>query len=80
MPRRFADDTALLITGKTSTDVGLQRTSYRANSELKKVSQWMVANNLVINASKIVALNISPKVRNGFDFDTQSINQYDYSC
>ena len=63
----FADDTTLLITGKTPTEVQAM-----TNSELEKVSPWMVAHNLAINASKTVALNISSKGRICFDFDTLS--------
>ena len=34
-----------------------------ANFELAKVSNWMMANNLIINTTKTVALFISPNLR-----------------
>ena len=57
-PRFFADDTALLITGKTTYDV-----ANLANIELTNVSQWMRANGLLINTTKTEALLITPVVR-----------------
>ena len=57
-PRFFADDTALLITGKTTYDV-----ANLANVELANVSQWMRANGLLTNTTKTEALLITPVVR-----------------
>ena len=54
-PRFFADDTALLITGKS-----YQSMENLANLELSRVAKWMMSNNLVVNASKTVALPIYP--------------------
>ena len=53
-PRFFADDTALLITGKDFDSM-----ESLANLELFKVSKWMMSNNLIVNASKTVALPLS---------------------
>ena len=53
-PRFFADDTALLITGKDFDSM-----DSLANLELFKVSKWMMSNNLIANASKTVALPLS---------------------
>ena len=50
-PRFFADDTALTITGKDFNSM-----ESLANLELFKVSKWMMSNNLIVNASKTVAL------------------------
>ena len=49
--RFFADDTALLITGKTLKDIPFQ-----ANLKLSNVLQWMNANSLILNAAKSEAL------------------------
>ena len=57
LPRFFADDTALLITGKTLKDIQCQ-----ANLELSNVLQWMIANSLILNATKSEALVVSPYV------------------
>ena len=54
-PRFFADDTALLITGKS-----YQSMENLANLEFSRVAKWMMSNNLVVNASKTVALPIYP--------------------
>ena len=35
-----------------------------ANLELARVSKWMLINNLIVNASKTIALTISLKTRN----------------
>ena len=58
LPRFFADDTALLITGKTLKDI-----QFQANLELSNVLQWMNANSLILNAAKSEALVVSPYVR-----------------
>ena len=50
-PRFFADDAALLLTGKDFDSM-----ESLANFELYKVSKWMRSNNLTVNASKTVAL------------------------
>ena len=55
-PRFFADDTALLITGKDFDSIGMESL---ANLELFKVFKWMRSNNLIVNASKTVALPLS---------------------
>ena len=64
--RFFADDTALLITGKNFDSM-----ESLAHLELSKVSKWMMSNNLIVNASKTVALplSIGRKTRNP-DSDT----------
>ena len=58
LPRFFADDTALFITGKTLKDI-----QFQANLELPNVLQWMNANSLILNAAKSEALVVSPYVR-----------------
>ena len=58
LPRFFADDTALLITGKT-----LKVIQFQANLELSNVLQWMNANSLILNAAKSEALVVLPYVR-----------------
>ena len=58
IPTFFADDTALLIFGKSFRSV--QRP---ANAELAKVSNWIMTNNLIINTTKTVALFISLNLR-----------------
>ena len=50
----FADDTALLITGKDFDSM-----KSLAHLELFKVSKWMMSNNFIVNASKTVALPLS---------------------
>ena len=59
VPRFFADDTALLTT-KNNVD-NLQ---HLTNSELSRVSKWMLANNLEVNKAKTVALLVVPKQEN----------------
>ena len=58
VPGFFAVNTALLIAGKLFKSVQML-----ANSELAKVSNWTMANNLIINTSKTVALFISANLR-----------------
>ena len=58
LSRFFADDTALLITGKTLKDI-----QFQANLELSNVLQWMNANSLILNAAKSEALVVSPYLR-----------------
>ena len=58
-PRFFADDTALLIDGKNFADV-----ESVTNSELSRISRWMIANSLTVNPKKTLALLISPQLRN----------------
>ena len=58
VPRIFADDTALPISGKVFKNVLMP-----ANSELTKVSNWMMANNLIIYRIKTFSLFISPNLR-----------------
>ena len=53
-PRFFADDTALLSSGKNFDNM-----ESLANLELSKVSKGMMSNNLIVNASKPVALPLS---------------------
>ena len=53
-PSFFADDTALLITGKNFDNI-----ESLANLELSKVSKSMMSNNLIVNASKTVAVPLS---------------------
>ena len=72
-PRFFADDTVLLITGKTHCDVG-----NLTNTELTNLSQWMRANGLLVNTTKTEALLITPFVRktsvpSALMFDIQTI-------
>ena len=56
-PRFLADDTALLITGKTTYDV-----ANLANIELTNVSPWR-AHGLLTNTTKTEALLVTPVVR-----------------
>ena len=58
IPRFFADDTALLITHDTPEELKL-----RTNSELVRVSEWMLCNTLTLNTSKTNALFITPYLR-----------------
>ena len=60
--RFFADDTVLLIDSNNTTEF-----QTLTNAELANINQWMTANNLVVNANKTIALNISPNMRNNND-------------
>ena len=62
VPRFFADDTALLIDSNNTTEL-----QTLTNTELANINQWMTANNVVVNANKAIALNISPNMRNNID-------------
>ena len=55
IPRFYANDTALFISGKSLSDI-----QTLTNLELFNVSQWMQANSLVVNTAKTVALIITP--------------------
>ena len=50
---RFFADTALLIDGKNFADV-----ESVTNSELSRISRWMIANSLTVNPEKTLALLI----------------------
>ena len=58
VPRLFADDTCLLVGAPTINQLEKQ-----LNLELTEICNWMVANKLILNASKSHALIISPKRR-----------------
>ena len=58
IPRFFADDTVLLITHDTPEELKL-----RINSELARISEWMLCNTLTLNTSKTNALFITPYLR-----------------
>ena len=58
VPRLFADDTALLTTENNVDD-----SRHLTNLELSRVSNWMLANNLVVNKAKTVALLVFPQTR-----------------
>ena len=58
VPRFFADDTALL-----TTENNVDNLQHLTNSELSRVSNWMLANNLVVNKAKTVALLVFPQTR-----------------
>ena len=55
VPRFFADGTALLTTEKNVDNL-----QHLTNSELSRVSNWILANNLVVNKAKIVAFLVFP--------------------
>ena len=55
VPRFFADDTAFL-----ATKYNFDNLQHLTNSELSRVSNWMLANNLVVNKAKTVALLVFP--------------------
>ena len=69
MPRFFVDDTALLILGKFYKSEQIQ-----ANSELVKASNWMMADNLIINTIKTVALFISANLHKPLTDLTSTFN------
>ena len=73
VPRFFADDTALLTTENNVDNLQLL-----TNSELSRVSNWMLANNLVVNKAKTVALLVFPQTRKSttsfiLNFDNQIV-------
>ena len=55
--RLFADDTCLIVKAPT-----INETETKLNSELNKVSAWMLANKLTLNPAKSNALIINPKL------------------
>ena len=71
IPRFYADDTALFISGKSLSDI-----QTLTNLELFNVSQWMLANSLVVNTAKTVALIITPQLHHSIPSanDKSSIN------
>ena len=58
VPRFFADDIALM-----TTENNVDNLQHLTNSELSRVSNWMVANNVVVNKAKTVALLVFPQTR-----------------
>ena len=50
VPRFFADDTALL-----TTENNVDNLQHLTDSELSRVSNWMLANNLEVNKAKTIA-------------------------
>ena len=73
VPRFFADDTALL-----TTENNVDNLQHLTNSELSRVSNWMLANNLVVNKAKTVALLVFPQTRKSttsltLNFDNQIV-------
>ena len=62
IPRFLADDTAFLIDSSNITKLHTL-----SNTELANINQWMTANNMVVNANKAFALNMSPNMRNNND-------------
>ena len=73
VPRFFADDTALL-----TTENNVDNLQCLTNSELSRVSNWMLANNLVVNIAKTVALLVFPQTRKSttsltLNFDNQIV-------
>ena len=71
IPRFYADDTALFISGKSLSDI-----QTLTNLELFNVSQWILANSLVVNTAKTVALIITPQLHHSIPSanDKSSIN------
>ena len=73
VPRSFADDTALL-----TTENNVDNLQHLTNLELSRVSNWMLANNLVVNKAKTVALLVFPQTRKSttsltLNFDNQIV-------
>ena len=73
VPRFFADDTAFL-----TTENNVDNLQHLTNSELSRVSNWMLANNLVVNKAKTVALLFFPQTRKSttsltLNFDNQIV-------
>lgn len=58
IPRFFADDTALMVTGRN-----IQELQTVVDSELQNVSEWMTCNSLTVNPTKSTALIITPYLR-----------------
>ena len=58
IPRFFAHDTALSITDNTPEELKL-----RTNSELARISEWMLCNTLALNTSATNAIFITPYLR-----------------
>ena len=57
-PRLYADDTCLLVEGKTEG-----RLQNLFNTELHNLSNWMILNQLTINSKKYTILVIQPILR-----------------
>ena len=55
--RLFADDTCLIVKAPT-----INETEAKLNTELNKVSAWMLANKLTLNSAKSNVLIINPKL------------------
>ena len=73
VPRFFADDTALL-----TTENKVDNLQHLTNSELSRVSNWMLANNLVVSKAKTVALLVFPRTKKSttsltLNFDNQIV-------
>ena len=73
VPRFFADDTALLTIENNVDNLQLL-----TNSELSRLSNWMLVNNLVVNKGKTVALLVFPQTRKSttlltLNFDNQIV-------
>ena len=58
VPRFFADDTALL-----TTENNVDNLQHLTNLELSGLSNLMLANNLLVNKAKTVALLVFPQTR-----------------
>ena len=57
-PRLYADDTCLLVEGKTERDL-----QNLLNTELYNLSNWMILNQLTINSKNSMILVIQPILR-----------------
>ena len=73
VPRFFVDDTALL-----TTENNVDNLQHSTNLDMSRVSNWMFANNLVVNKAKIVALLVFPQTRKSttlltLNFDNQIV-------
>ena len=73
VPTFFADDTALLRTENNVNNI-----QHLTNLEWSRVSNWMLANNLVFNKAKTVALLVFPQTRKSttsltLNFDVQIV-------
>ena len=73
VPRFFSDDTALL-----TTENNVDNLQHLTNSELSGLSNWMLANYLVVNQAKTVALLVFPRTRKSttsrtLNFDNQIV-------
>ena len=74
LQRFFADDTALL-----TTENNVDNLQHLTNSESSRASNWMMANNLVVNKAKTVALLVFPLTKKStssltLNFDNQIVN------